>query len=828
MDIEEKPPTGSDPGEGYKVTPMQCHDSAETDSPQGLADLYEVAEQPIFVPYKLVPKENGKTDKVPNNGQHNLRYTEPSHRMPLVAAMTLVNEWHGLHGIGLVFEGGIILDGFQLVGLDYDDVYFDRFQLPVASYAERSPSGHGIHQLAWVPLAWAAQYRYTTDIQLADCHHAEVYLASRFLTATGDRINTLPINRLTADELLILESWKLKPFEGVPASAAAPEIEGGTAFDWTSLDLSPDQRHLIEGTGDIDRSNILMGLLIKAIDVRLARADILASMLATPALWGYCNDHRNNDEDKALAFAREEIGRAYGKSLTGKREALIGFNAGWATPVALRPPMLLKPKKTAGVAPLQAKHLVTDQANAVRLQTAVGGSVINAGGKWYVWNGTHWQENEPAAFRVTCTLSSMIDAEATDWENKPYTSNEERDRNKAIAEALRKWSTKSEMLDRLNAAFNLLRRLVSVPADNLDCDPYLLNVQNGTVDLRSGELRPHDRDELITHCIPIAYDPKADAPTFKRVLSEIAGGSKPLAEFLQRWFGYCATGVTIEQKFAVHHGDGANGKSLLLDTISNVLSSYAGTTAPGLLMAGGQNRHPAEVADLFGMRLAVAHESSESGVLNEDRIKHATGSDKMKARHMRQDFFEFSPTHTLNLLTNYKPQIIGQDMGIWRRVMLIPYGVTFGTVVEVEQGLAHHLRDDHLGEALKVEVVGILTWVVQGAVMWFMTGLRPPDIVLAAGAEYRSEQDRVGQFLTECCKSGSEEQAPCDATFDEYKQWALDCGYRPLSKMKFYDAVEKRPGITKGRGRIDWYGKARQCECFTGVRVIPKMIRWGL
>nr|WP_180205616.1 DUF3987 domain-containing protein [Pseudomonas sp. SbOxS1]NYU05753.1 DUF3987 domain-containing protein [Pseudomonas sp. SbOxS1] len=332
MDIEEKPPTGSDSGDGYEATSMQGHDSAETDSPQSLADLYEVAEQPIFVPYKLVPKKNGKTDKVPNNGQHNLRYTEPSHRMPLVDALKRVNEWRGLHGIGLVFEGGIIRDGFQLVGLDYDDVDFDHFHLPVASYAERSPSLKGIHQLAWVPTAWAAQYRYTGNIQIADCHHAEVYLASRFLTTSGDRINDLPIKRLTSDELLILESWKLNPFEKAPAFAAAPEIpDGGSLIDLTRFALSPTQKQLLGGAKrpEIDRSTVSHGLWIKLFDEGCKREDILYTTIKAPALWQYCLDHRNDDPGKALEFAKEEINRAYGISQSGMRAKLVGFNPTW-------------------------------------------------------------------------------------------------------------------------------------------------------------------------------------------------------------------------------------------------------------------------------------------------------------------------------------------------------------------------------------------------------------------------------------------------------------------------------------------------------------------
>ncbi|CAO3303406.1 MULTISPECIES: DUF3987 domain-containing protein [unclassified Pseudomonas] len=293
----------------------------------GLTDLYEVANRPIFVPYKLVPKANGKTDKVPSNGQHSLSYTCPGDLMPMVEALALVNEWRGLHGVGLVFEGGIIHDGWQLIGLDYDGVDFDLFQPPVATYAERSPSGKGIHQYAWVPVAWAAQRAYTGGIQLEHCHHGEVYVASRFLTASGDKLNDLPIIRLDAEALAVLETWDLNPFvEATAPMAAAPDIEEGTAFDWTCLGLTENQRHLVEGTGDIDRSDVLYGLIIKAGDAGRSKEDTLASMVRTDPIWAMCLDHREGNEDKALRYAMAQIDAAYPESLAGKREVLNGFN----------------------------------------------------------------------------------------------------------------------------------------------------------------------------------------------------------------------------------------------------------------------------------------------------------------------------------------------------------------------------------------------------------------------------------------------------------------------------------------------------------------------
>lgn len=794
---------------------------------QGLSAL------PIWMPH---------ANKIPNNGFGRLSKSVPEHWMTRAEAQQLVAQYQDneildnrLTGVGMVVVNSTVIDGQRLIIIDadgivgaYTGVYEEKVLDPVGAadalpafalmnqiptYWEASPSGTGLHAYALVPDEWAAKYANAGHIAFPGCHHVEIYTgdAPQYATVTGVAVNGLPISKLD-DAALTLLAGLLKQAEGAKASAVNFNFGNGTAFELESLScFNPKHRQLLKGEiPKGQRSEVVHSLLGALIDApaRYAMEDIKASALANAALLDYFSKHPD-----AAKFASEEITRAYKESTRGRLEELGSGS---------RKTHMDNPKKPAGVEPLEAKHLITDQANAVRLQKAVGGSVIHAAGKWRVWDGTHWREDEPAAFRMACTLSSMIGAEATDWENKPYASDEEKTKNQEIAKALRKWGAKSEMLDRLNAAFNLLRRLVSVPADSLDRDPFALNVANGTVDLRTGELRTHNKDDLITRCISITYDPKARAPLFEKTLAEITGEvgivRKPLAEFLQRWFGYNANGVTSEQKFAVHHGDGANGKSLLLDMISNALGPYAGTAAPNLLMVGGQNRHPAEVADLFGMRMVAAHESGEGCALNEDRIKHATGSDKLKARHMRQDFFEFSPTHTLNLLTNHKPQIRGQDTGIWRRVMLIPYGVTFGTAIEVDQGLAHHLRDDRLGEALKAEVTGILTWIVRGAVTWFQTGLRPPDVVLIASAEYRSEQDRVGQFLSEQGTNYTREWEPCDPMFKDYQNWCRESGYFPLGKTNFIAAVEKRPGIRKEKRWIDFYGTKKQYRCFSGLK----------
>lgn len=457
----------------------------------------------------------------------------------------------------------------------------------------------------------------------------------------------------------------------------------------------------------------------------------------------------------------------------------------------------------AGVGPYlpQARHLCTDQANADRLLTAAGTKVMFAAGRWYFWKGTHWSPDEAAAYRCACELSALILAEADEREGRPAVTEDEAKKNRDIAESLRRWAKSSEMKTRIDAAFSILRRLVAKPADLLDVDPYLLNVENGTIDLRTGELRVHDPADLITKLIPIKYKPDAMAPLFEKTLAEITGEAgfvqKPMAAFLQRWFGYCATGLVSEQAFVVHYGDGANGKSLLLETVGRVLGPYAGAAAPSLLVGGAQERHPTELADLFGRRMVTSSESGEDGAMREDFIKKVTGGDKIKARFLRQDFFEFSPTHKLQLVTNHKPQVRGQDYGIWRRVLLVPYNVCFGTPEAVTRGEAHHVRDEALGERLKGEDEGILAWIVRGAMSWQAMGLKAPDAVVAAGASYREEQDRVGQFVSECCERDADAWTPLSDLYSAYKEWCKTCGYSALGRGRFQAAVEKRPGIEK-------------------------------
>ena len=478
-----------------------------------------------------------------------------------------------------------------------------------------------------------------------------------------------------------------------------------------------------------------------------------------------------------------------------------------------------------------AHHLTTDQANAVRIMRAFGKRLIVVADTWYVWTGKRWERDMSEVYRCACRLSTLLHEEAKAWRAKPAAAAEEADKHNAIADALVKWAAKSEMRSSIDAAVGLAKRMLAVDEAAVDRDPWLLNCANGTVDLRTGEIKPHDPDDYITKLCPVPYDPDARSEVWEQVIAKVTLETelrtKPLASFLQRWFGYCATGSTREQCFIVHYGSGSNGKSTILDTVADALGDYAGTAAPGLLVGSLGERHPTELADLFGRRMVTAHETGDGGHLREDVVKQITGSDKVKARYMRADFFEFFPTHKIQLLTNHKPIIKGTDPGIWRRVMLMPYQARFGSREDVNAGRAHFVKDTTTAERLKAELPGVLAWVARGAREWFAEGLRAPDVVLAASKDYQSEQDRVGQFIAESCEIGDQHSEALTDNFNAglypaYREWCVEGGYHALSKQRFLQEIERCvPGFRKEDSYPrDEGGKKRKLLLIRGLRLM--------
>jgi putative DNA primase/helicase len=456
------------------------------------------------------------------------------------------------------------------------------------------------------------------------------------------------------------------------------------------------------------------------------------------------------------------------------------------------------------------RELFTDLGNAKRLVRLHGKDLryCHPWKKWLAWDGKRWAVDDTgeAERRAKLTVRSMY-AEAANLVERLAKEHDEERRAKLDKryKELLAWAKRSESAARLKDMLALARSERGVPVlpAQLDADPWLLNVANGTVGLRTGAFRGHRREDLLTKLAPVRYDPAAACPRWGRFVGEIMDGDADLAGYLRRLAGYCLTGDVSEQALFFLYGDGANGKSTFVNVLHALLGGYAGQAAPELLTARKGERHPTELADLFGRRLVSTVETDEGERFAEALLKQLTGGDPVKARRCKEDFWQFDPTHKLLLLANHKPTVRGNDHGMWRRIKLIPFTVTFG-----DDG--PRCKDPALLDKLKAELPGVLNWALAGCREWQEHGLGEPGQVRQATAEYREEQDAVGRFLGECCQVGSDEyRVVCSALYATYAEWCDRGREQRLSNVAFSKRLQ-RDGYDNssrnGRGQYQWRG----------------------
>jgi putative DNA primase/helicase len=394
---------------------------------------------------------------------------------------------------------------------------------------------------------------------------------------------------------------------------------------------------------------------------------------------------------------------------------------------------------------------------------------------------------------------------------------------KRLAEAQKTmvWALESESARHINGALDLARSELGIPVlpAQLDRDGWLLNCPNGTLDLKTGTLREHRRQDYITKLCPTEYHPDAKCPTWEKFLAAIfpatgdaaeVPGDGELIDFIQRKLGQCLTGDVSEQDLTIFWGSGSNGKSVLVNTLLNVLGNdYAMKANQELLTVHRGERHSTERMDLFGKRLVVASETAEGARLNDALVKDLTGGEPIRGRRMREDQWEFDPTHKLILLTNHKPRVAGNDKAMRRRIVLVPFEVYFWNPddpADVAKGLPPRLRQDkQLTNKLRAERAGILAWMVRGCLEWQKQGLRIPKRVSAATQEYLDAEDLLRQFLEECCLTGSDNyRCRAGRLHKAFVTWCGDRLETPMKMRGFGDAMAERE-FRKETSNGVWY-----------------------
>ncbi|NPV90533.1 MAG: DNA primase [Firmicutes bacterium] len=435
---------------------------------------------------------------------------------------------------------------------------------------------------------------------------------------------------------------------------------------------------------------------------------------------------------------------------------------------------------------------LTDIGNAERLVALFGGEIrfCHAWLKWLIWSDHRWCIDDTGKINLLAVRTvRTIHAEAAMTEDDTIRKN------------TANWARQSESKERLKALVEVAKSLPGIPItpDQMDTARMLLNCTNGTLDLITGKLMQHNPGDLITKMVPVEYDPNAECPSWEAFLDKIMGGDYELIRFLQKAVGYSLTGDTSEQVIFILHGTGANGKSTFINTISSLLADYALKTPSETLLAKRHEGVPNDIARLKGARFVSAAESEEDKRLAEAQIKQMTGGDKLTARFMRAEWFEFEPEFKVFIATNHKPEVRGTDLGIWRRIRLVPFNVT----------IPDHEQDKNLTEKLKTELPGILAWAVEGCLAWQREGLGIPEEVRHATEDYRAEMDVLAGFLEERCVSTiSKAKVAVGNLYNEYQDWCQGTGTDSLSLREFNSRLTSR-GFCKKKGttgRIYWQG----------------------
>jgi putative DNA primase/helicase len=395
----------------------------------------------------------------------------------------------------------------------------------------------------------------------------------------------------------------------------------------------------------------------------------------------------------------------------------------------------------------------TDAYLAEHLASRLHGKALywRDAGKWLLWDGLRWSTEVPGGiFHIVKGLIKNILGQIASADDMEPVDRAKNFRAASQCEYVKR-------MDNLIVSLSQIPELI-VRSGQLDADPMLLNCKNGTVDLSSGILRPHDRGDKITRLCNIEYQSDAICFVFDQFLSQIFAENTELINYIRRLAGYCLTGRTDEQVMAFFYGTGRNGKTSLINTLLNLLSEYAVTAQADLLMQKGREGANNELARLRGARFVAVNEVEEGSKLAEAQLKTLTGGDTVTARFLYQEYFEYVPQFKLILVGNHKPKVRGRDNGIWRRIHLVPFEVT---IPEAE-------CDPQLPVKLEREAAGILAWAVQGCLEWQRYGLSMPKSVLDATAQYRNAEDHFNNWLNECCERDSSSTSTPESLLESF------------------------------------------------------------
>ena len=732
----------------------------------------ELKELKQWVAWKKKVIEKGKITKIPvnpNNGW-NAKTNDLTTWGTFDQAVEAIDKYK-CAGIGFVFDDGYF-------GIDLDDCsqeLIDEFVSTMDSYSEYSVSGKGIHIIARGKLPKGARRR----------GGVEMYDSGRFFVMTGNAFHSEGVVNDGEERVLGLYQKYLNP-----------QVKGYT-YHKSSNDLS--EREIVEKAQSAKNSalfNLLYSGQWEGLYDSQSEADFAFAVLL--AFW------TNKDKQKMdnifrnsglmrTKWDREQNGTTYGNITLENAINRCSmtydpmYNAEQITINAVTGEAIIK--RVGG-----DEYELNDTGNAHRFVDMLGDSVkYNFDNKqWMIWNGKQWiNDVENSVKNMAEVVIEQMKKEAFAEENsdiqKAKLNNVQKAYSSRGKEAMLKEATHLHNIPCVNASF--------------DNGHWVINTQSGVIDLTNGNLKEHDRVYMMSKIAgtgAIAGEPTK----WLQFLNETFKGDKELIDFIQKAIGYTLTGSIKEQAMFICYGEGSNGKSVFIDILEALMGDYSRTASVDTLLTRrmGNSNSSQDIARLKGARLVVTGEPNEGAKFNEGLVKQLTGGDTITARFLYGQEFEFKPEFKLWLQTNHKPIIRGTDRGIWRRIRLIPF----------ENNIPDEKQDKELTSKLLEELPMIMTWAVEGTLLWIRDGLEAPASVLEATKEYRNEMDVINAFIENEIQNIENWETKASDMYKAYVDWGKLNNEYVMSATKFGREISKR------------YNKKRKNDgaYYIGVRLV--------
>lgn len=735
--------------------------------------------------FKLQPRED-KMTKIPVSAYDGspAKSNDENTWSDFETALEAIEKFN-LDGLGFFFKTpyfGIDIDGVKeeierFHNDDHDNNIVSEFIDMMCSYSEISVSGTGIHIIAKGELPEGARRR----------GNIEMYDSGRFFVMTGNQIGTY--TRVEEDEFnkinYLHNKYLHKP--KVPESRNEINESHGTKFTEDEL-INIATKSKIGG-----RFQVFMAGGWEQFYSSQSEADM--SFCNDLAFWTNCDYTMMDSIFRRSSLMRDKWDRKQNSSTYGDetlRKAIADCTNTFDP----------EPRKDGdtdvfslegNTKKVERKYYsFDDTGNAQRLRDAYGDyirySYIRK--NWYYYDGKIWQIDQEGMIKM------LVDKTVEKMKNEALFIPEDTDE-----EEIQKAFTKHIKATRSSKGkTNMLKEtehLTSVKPSQFDSDIDLFNVQNGYLDLKTSTLMEHDKSKYFTKISNVEFTDKIGCSLWLEFLDQIFDGDKALIDYMQRAVGYSLSGSTQEQMMFILYGNGRNGKSVFLDIITEMFGSYATNIQPQTIMVKQQSSGAnSDIARLAGARLVTTTEPNEGVRLDEGLVKQLTGGDKVTARFLYENEFDFIPQFKLWMATNHKPIIRGTDDGIWRRLAIIPFTVQ----------IPENKIDYNLTNKLKREITAILNWAVEGYSKWQKDGLKEPEIIKQQRQEYRVEMDSIECFIEECCIKDPQYRVQAKSLFTEYKNWASDNGQYMMSSTKFGREMGKKFNKLKTDGAIHYTG----------------------